>query len=141
MKADLITVFEDKFTIYFPLDPVHPLIDHWLFQPHGFSGSTQHKIALRIDLGFLHALEAKRDDLGVCTRCNDKVEFQLILVAIVEDIHPGIDILIPNFGVHGNVGTPFFRVVANEVMTLAQKLIQPHDQRSRVRINEFHVQS
>lgn len=62
------------------------------------------------------------------------------MVAVIEEIHAQIHILVLHLGVIRDVGPPLLRIVAKKVVGLARQLIDPDNLRCRVRADEFHAQ-
>ena len=126
LEADATRVFEHVATSDFPADAVDLLIDGWLPLADCAGGRVQHEIALGIYFEFVGTLEADRDRLGVCARANDEVVLELALVvAIVDEVDPAVDVFVSHLRVRRNVGPPLRGVVADEVVHLAGQLIQP----------------
>ena len=60
-------------------------------------------------------------------RGDDEVVLQLALVAVVEEIDPGIDSGVAHLGVSGNVAAPLGGVVADEVVGCAGERVSALD--------------
>ena len=88
---------------------------------------------MRIERQFLCAFETQRDETRISAGSNDEVMFQLALVAVVHQIHTGIDGVIFHLGVRRHIRAPLLRVVADEVVGLARQLVKSCELRRRVR--------
>ena len=69
-----------------------------------------------------------------------KIILQLALIAIVDEIHAGIHIRIHDPSVRGNIGAPFLRIVADEIVHLAGQFIQTSCLRMRIGASKMEVQ-
>src|SRR5690349_7915162 len=107
------------------LRAIHILINTRLLKPYLALFRRKDEVSLRVEQQFFSASKTQRDGLRVRTGSYDEVIFQLVLVAVVSQIHAGIDIAILHPAKQWHVRTPFPRVVANEVVGLAGKLLKP----------------
>ena len=71
-------------------------------------GGVQDEIALLIERELICALKTQPDGGGISTGSNDEVVLQLLLVAVVNQVHTGIDLPVLHTAVAGNVGAPLF---------------------------------
>jgi len=53
-------------------------------------------------------------------RCDDPIQFELLLVAVIEEIHTRVDVAVFDRGVIGDAGAPPVRVIADEITALCR---------------------
>ena len=58
-------------------------------------------------------------------RLQHEVIFQLSLMAVVNQVHTLIDILVTHFGKPPNIRMPLLRIISDEVVALARQLVLP----------------
>ena len=63
-------------------------------------------MAFLVDVDLVCALESHSDYIWVCARSNDKVEFQLALVAVEDQVNTGIDFFVAHLTVVRNIFPP-----------------------------------
>ena len=83
------------------------------------------EIAQAIDGCAVHAIERQRDGLGIGAGGDHEVVFELPLVAVIDQIHAGVDVPILDLRVRGNVGAPLLGIIADEVAAFARQLTDP----------------
>ena len=110
----------------------------WLVQPKFAVFNSEHKSALRVDGQFFGSSQIERDGTRIGARSNNEVMFQLLLVAVVEQIHAGVHFAIAQLGVRGNVCVPLPGVVAYEIVGLARQLVERLNPWRCVSTNQFH---
>ena len=71
---------------------------------------------------------------------NLKVVFELALVAIIDEINPGIHAFVFHPGVRRHVRAPLFRVSTDEVVRLARQFVEPLDLCGSIRAHQSHAQ-
>src|SRR6266480_294260 len=76
----------------------------------------QNEIASPINAYPIHAFKGKIDYSWVHAWRNNEIILDLLLVAIVNQIHTGVDILILDFTVGRYIRMPFLRIIADEVI-------------------------
>ena len=110
----------------------------------------EHQVARGIDFELIGALDFQLNRFGVCPRSNYEVVLQLPLVAVVDEVHAWINILIPHLGIARNVGPPLLWIAADEVIAYSREFFgarhprpwigpdQPHADHSRLgRLSTF----
>lgn len=75
---------------------------------------------------------------GVSARSNYKIVFELTLVAVIDQVNSGIDVLVPYLGVRRNIGAPFLGIIADKVVDLARQFTQTHHRRFSARAHKIH---
>ena len=75
----------------------------------------------------------QRDDPGSAPGATDEVVFQLPLVAVVDQVHAGVDVLVFHLSVVGMSVCPLARVVADEVVGRARQIVKSCELRRGVR--------
>ena len=110
----------------------------WLVQPKFAVFNSEHKSALRVDGQFFGSSQIERDGTRIGARSNNEVMFQLLLVAVVEQIHAGVHFAIAQLGVRGNVCVPLPRIVAYDIVGLARQLVERLNPWRCVSTNQFH---
>ena len=90
---------------------VHLLIDDWRLQPHFAVAQIEQKIAALIHLKAPGTLERQLDDSGIGAWSDHEVIFQLSLAAVIDEIHPGIDVLISGVIAHPSPDSQIVRHV------------------------------
>ena len=90
-------------------------------------------------LHFFRTLEAQRDPVWVGPASDHEISLKLLLVAVIQHVNPGVDVLIFHFGVHREVAPPLMGIVADEVVGLAGQLIDASNFRGRARADELHT--
>src|SRR5205807_2460270 len=86
------------------------------------------------------SLYVKTNGTGIGSRSDDKVIFELLLVAVVDEIDAGVDILVRDLPVIGDTGVPLTRIVADKVVACASKLVLANGRRLRVGSLQSHSQ-
>src|SRR5712692_9742462 len=81
----------------------------------------------------------QRYGVWMSARSNYKVVFKLTLVAVIDQINSGVDVLVPHLGVSRNIGPPFLGVIAHEIVGLAGQFTKTHHKRFGVRAHKLHV--
>src|SRR5207244_13392130 len=95
------------------------LVDARLVQADLTACGLHCQIFLGVDLEFVHTCKGKLDDPRIGSRGNDKVVFQLPLVAIEDQIDTRVDIPVLHPGIGRDVGVSLFSIVAAEVGTIS----------------------
>ena len=121
-------------------DAVDLLIDDGLVLAYVAAFRVQHEIAFSADLQFVRTFEVERDLLRVRTRCDDEVVFELALVAVVDEVDAGIDVLVTDLRVGRDIGAPLRRIFADEVVRLSRLLIEAAHHGFTRRAHEAHSQ-
>ncbi len=119
LEAHPTSALEHVATRDVPPDAVDLLIDDGLPLADRCSGRVQHEVTLRIDLQFVGAPKAEQDPLGIGARADDEVVLQLPLVAVVDKVDSGIDVLVLHLRIRRDIGPPLRGIVADEVVGLA----------------------
>ena len=85
----------------------------------------QNQIAVRIDLKLLNAIELERDQSGARARRHHKIIFELPLIAVINQVDAGINILVTDLAKRRHASPPLARIVAQEIIHLGRQLLQP----------------
>ena len=93
-----------------------------------------------IQLQSVSAVEAKLDFFGVGSRLDDKVELQLSLRTVVNEIYARIDFSINDFRVSWNSNSPLLWVLANKIVGLTRKRFQRLHFRLEIAAEQIHSQ-
>ena len=103
--------------------PLFRLVNKRLMQPHLPSVQFRHQVTARINSDFCRALKSELDRSRVGARANNKVIFQLTLIAVVNQVHARVDTVIFHLGVNRNACPPLLAVFAKEVVALAGQFV------------------
>jgi hypothetical protein len=114
------------------------LVDDRLSLTDFAGGRVQHQIALGIHFKAVGALEGEDDPVGVGARAHNEVVLQLTLVAVIDEIDAGVEVVVPHLGIRGHIGAPLGGVVADEVVGLAGQFFQLHHARVGVSSQNDH---
>src|SRR2546421_6580258 len=93
-----------------------------------------------IQLQSVSALKSKPNFLGVGSRLNDKVELQLSLRAVVNEVYARIDLSIQDFRVSWNSNSPLLWVLSNKIVGLTRKGFQGLHFRLEIGVEQIHSQ-
>src|SRR5262249_1621059 len=85
------------------------------------------------------AVEVKAYRLGVRFGSDNEVIFKLLLIAIVDQVNTGIDASVANLRVGGYTAMPLGRIVADEIVDRAGKLVVAGRPKARVCPSQFHA--
>jgi hypothetical protein len=85
-------------------------------------------------------IDGQLDGVGVRPGRNHEIVFQFSLVAVIHEVHAGIDVGILHPRVVGHVGAPFLGVIADEVVALAWQFLEAADSRVGTCSYQSHVQ-
>ena len=107
---------------HLPPDTVYVLVDKRLFEAKLSSFGIQRQIAILIDFKRRLA-KGKSDCLRVGSRGNNEVIFKLLALAVKDQINPGVNTCIPDLAIGGDIGSPFFWILAPEIVDLAGELV------------------
>ena len=120
--------------------PVDLLVDDGLLLTNVALGRMQHEIALGVDLELVHASKAKHDLFRVRPGSDHEIVFELALVAVVEKVDPGIDVLVVDLCIGRDVGAPRGGIFADEVVCFAGEFVEPAHERLGRGTYETHPQ-
>ena len=105
------------------------------------AGRVQHQVPLGVQLHRGLPVEVQRDGAGVRSRGDHEVVLELLLVAVVDHVDAGVEVLRDSTWAYVGMSVCHWRgVVAAEVIALAGQLAEPHDFRVRVGAGEGHGQ-
>ncbi len=96
--------------------------------------------AARVEAGAARAVEVQLDQSRVGTGPHDEVVLETTLVAVVDEIDPGIDVLVLDPGVLRDVRAPLRWIAPDEVAAGAGLSVEPHDSRRPVRADQAQPQ-
>src|SRR2546425_12635684 len=119
---------------------LHLLVDVWLEKANFLASGLQHEFPLVIDPQRACALDLQFDGLWVSAGSDDEVMFQLTLVAVIDQVNAGIDILVSHLAIGGDISMPFLRIAADEVVVFARQLLKPQDPWCGIGADELHAQ-
>src|SRR6266852_2475078 len=85
------------------------------------------------------SFDFQRDSTRVSAGSNNKVVFELTLVAVIDQVNSGIDVLVPHLGVRGNIRSPLLGIIADEVVGNAGQFTLAHHRRFSVRAHKTHA--
>src|SRR5262245_51781861 len=88
---------------------------------------AQNEITVLVYANPFGAFKSHLYPFWISARRDDKVEFQLILISVVDNIDAWIDIAGAHFRKCRNVSAPFCRIVSIEVVRLARQRFEPGD--------------
>jgi hypothetical protein len=95
-------------------------------EPHGLARSQiQYQVAVGVDGGSPRSLQTETDRRRVRPGMDDEVVLQPALVAVVDDVDPGIGVAVLDAPVVDHVGEPARRIVAEEVVAAPGQWIHP----------------
>ena len=131
----------------FPLEPrivlLHRpaiLVHHRLLQTYFSAARAQPQIALLINAQIPRSPHVQANLVRVRARRHHEVVLQLLLVAVVHQVHARVDSLDFHFPVGRNIRAPFRRIVSDEVVHLARQFIVARNVGCAVRSPQFHPQ-
>ncbi len=99
------------------------MIDDGLVLAYVSAGSVQHEATFGVYLEFVRALETEHDLVRIRSGRENEVVLELALIAVVDEIDSGIDVLVADFAVGRHVPSPLRRIAADEVVRLAGELV------------------
>ena len=94
---------------------------------------VEDKVAIGVDLDPIAAFEVKRDGVGIGSRANDEVVFELALIAVVHEINPRIYLFIPHARIRGDIRQ---RLPGAEVMNFPRLFFFTTNGGSRIRAHK-----
>src|SRR5713101_3565460 len=97
------------------------------------------QIALGIDLELERPLKIERDGPRVSTGSDHKVELDLALVPVIDEVDTGIDIVVDYLPISRNVGSPITRIVPDEVVAFAWQWLESRQPSCRIGANNSHA--
>jgi hypothetical protein len=116
------------------------LIDGGRLQAHFTVAGLEDQIAADIDANLLSTLERQLNDIRVRAGGDDEVVFELPLITVVDEVHPGINILVTHSPVLWNLSVPVPAIAADDVIALSRQFVVLRNLRCRVAVNELHPQ-
>src|ERR1043165_8736260 len=97
------------------------LIENGAMKSHFTRTNCKHQFTIFVDFNFISPLKTKSDASGISVRSNDEIVFQLLLVAIVDEIDPGIHVIDSDIRKHRESSAPLRRIAADQVIDFAGK--------------------
>src|SRR5579872_2964257 len=141
MEADRARIIDHVSALYWDALTVGFLIDDGTLKMQLAAADLENQIALRIHLGLVCAFDFELNVSRVDSRRHGKVVFQLLVVAVVDQIDSRINVLEANLSVSWNVSVPLRRVVSEKVIDLSRLLFFSHGHRILVRTRKLELQS
>src|SRR5439155_24195106 len=100
------------------------LIGHWLAHADRATPRLQDQTHTIITADLIRAREGGRDAVRVGARCDNQVVFELVLVAVINQIHTGVNAGVLNARIGGNIHAPLGRIIPDQVVALARQRVQ-----------------
>ena len=85
----------------------------------------EHEVPPGVQLQRVGPVESQPDAPRVGARGDDEIVFELLLVAVIDEVDTGVDAALRDAGERGDVGPPARRVTAEEVVSQARQPVQP----------------
>ena len=120
---------------------ISELVNHGPLQLHLADASLKQQVAIFVSGYLLRAVERERNDIGVGSGCNNKIVFQLALIAVVDEIDAFVDFMVVDASASGDISAPVPGILADEIVALAGKLLESFDPRVLVGGHKFHSQN
>ena len=120
--------------------PLGLLIDERRLEADFTVADVEQEIASIVYTNGLRALERELDDVRIRARRDDEVVFELLLIAVVDEVHSGIDVLVFDCPVAWNLRVPVSAIAADDVVALSGQFVVLRDARCRVAVNQLHPQ-
>ena len=92
-----------------------------------------HEIALLVEAQGIGSLDGQLDSGRIGAGRDNKVVFQLALVAVINHVHARVHIPVMDLGVVRDIGAPLLGIVPLEVVALAGQLVGSFHFRGGVR--------
>ena len=105
----------------------------------GIVRRAKQQVAPGIQADIFHPGKLQKDVVWVRAGLDDKVIFQLLLVAVVDQIHARIDVMIFHPGKHGRTRVPSGRIVAGKIIRPALHRVHPFNPGIGVRPGKFQA--
>src|SRR5713101_7304666 len=110
----------------------------WVAQKDLTLGATQHQVAV-FEAKFFRTFYSESNLAWVRPRPKHEVVLEFALIAVVSQVHAGIDVGVTHPRILRNTAPPLRRIVAAEVVALAGQFILPKDLRLGVGAHELHA--
>src|SRR5713226_7602755 len=110
----------------------------WVAQKDLTLGTTQHQVAV-FEAKFFRTFYSEPNLAWVRPRPKHEVVLEFALIAVVSQVHAGIDVGVTHPRILRNTAPPLRRIVAAEVVALAGQFILPKDLRLGVGAHELHA--
>jgi hypothetical protein len=121
LKANLTVALQHVMTADEVFGAIGWLVDRRRMENHLTTIYMQDDISMFVQGGVVRALDGEPDGFRVGTRRQNKVIFELALVAVIHQADPRIDVRILNLSVVRNIPVPLLRTAADEVMASARE--------------------
>ena len=102
---------------------------------------AHNQVAFLVETEFVRSLKAQPDGLQIGAWCDHEIVLQLSLVAIKDQIHAWIDVLVVHPGVRRYISVPLLRVIADQVVAAVGKFVLSDDLRRGMRTQPLHAQN
>jgi hypothetical protein len=90
-------------------------------------GTIQQKGAGLVDAYAIHSLKGQPDRRSVSSRSDLKVILELALIAVIDHVHAGVDLVVSDARELWDISLPIPWVGATDVVALARQLIETCD--------------
>lgn len=126
-KADLAFVVERKLAIYRLALAVGFLPGDRFLQFQFARFSLQNQVASVVDLDGFRSGESQANAVGIGSGGDQKIVFQLALVAVPDQVNARINFVVFDASEIGDVRPPTTRIISDEVIRFARQFIQCDD--------------
>lgn len=101
----------------------------------------QDEISLSVKLCSFGAPNLELDHIRVRASRHDEIVFQLVLVAVINEIDPGLDVFVFHLGVVRDIRAPLLGIIADEMVAFALQFIRADDFGTPVGFDKFHAEN
>ena len=137
-KSDAVSTMQDVMSGNRPPDAIDPLIDVWFQESQLRLRDLKCQIAVRGDSESIEIPELDPELPRVGSWGNNKVVLQLTLIAVVDEVDPGIHTAVLHARKMRYAGPPPGRVVSHQVVAVSGLRIESLALSVRVAADEFH---
>ena len=123
LKGNRLRVFQPIAASDFFARAADDLMQDGLVLPELGGANAQHQITLRVKLKPVRAGDPHANRAGIGARGDNEIVFQLLLVAVIDQVNTWINLCDTNPVEGWNLGTPACRVIAQDVVNVAGERI------------------
>ena len=116
LKADLPRTLKDIPARHLLLDTPDLLVEARPLEANFPAQLAHYQVALGVQFKIVPAFNTQTNGLWVCARRHHKVILELPLVAVINQIHAGVDVPVAYFCVSGNLCLPPSRIVSDQIV-------------------------